>query len=53
MKKIIIELTDEQYVEMKDHIEKGHILNFENETFSGFGINLNTCELGEVHWNIE
>jgi hypothetical protein len=52
MKKIIIELSDEQHLKMIEHIQKGQKLNFDNETFSGFGINLNSCELGdwlEIH----
>lgn len=67
MKKIIIELTDKQHAEMMKYIEKGHALNLNNETFSGYGINLNTCELGDwleidfygvlnigdVNWKIE
>jgi hypothetical protein len=67
MKKIIIEISDEQYAKMIEHIQKGQKLNFDNETFSGFGINLNSCELGDwievdmygalnlgdVNWKIE
>lgn len=69
MKKIIIELTDHQHSKMMEHLQKGTTLNFENETFSGFGLNLNCVEggisswlevemngildLGEVEWKIE
>ncbi len=47
MKKIIIELTEKQHAEMIEYIAKGNTLNLDNETFSGYGINLNTCELGD------
>ena len=67
MKKIVIELTDEQYSQMNKYIQKGHKFNLENETFSGYAINLNTCilsdwleidfngklDLGEVNWKFE
>lgn len=67
MKRIVIELSDKQHSLMIEHIEKGHKFNLDNETFSGFGINLNTCELGDwleidfngvinvgdVNWKIE
>ena len=52
-----------------EHLQKGTTLNFENETFSGFGLNLNCVEggisswlevemngildLGEVDWKME
>jgi len=39
--KIVIELTDEQHAEMMEHIQKGAKLNFDNETLSGYSINLN------------
>lgn len=67
MRKIIIEISDEQFAEMTSYINKGQKLNFDHETFSGFGINFNSCELGdwieihmygelnlgEVNWRIE
>ena len=69
MKKIIIELTDDQHQKMMEHLSKGTSLNVENETFSGFGLNLNCVEggisswlevemngildLGEVDWKME
>lgn len=67
MKKIIIEISDEQHTKMQEHLKKGNELNFDNETFSGFGINLNCAdgfswldvdfygvvELGDVNWKIE
>lgn len=67
MKKIVIELTDKQYAELDKYIENGHKFNLDNETFSGYSINLNTCELsdwleidfngklnlGEVNWKFE
>ena len=68
MKKIIIELSDEQHAEMMEHIQNGAKLNFENETFSGYSINLNCLDfglsslevnmygdldLGDVNWKIE
>lgn len=67
MKRIIIELTEEQHKKMLEFIEKGHKLNLENETFSGYGINSNVCEygdwlevdfnevlnVGDVNWKIE
>lgn len=69
MKKITIELTDEQHAKMMDHLQKGTTLNMTNETFSGYGLNLKCVEggisswlevdmngildLGEVNWNIE
>jgi hypothetical protein len=69
MKKITIELTDEQHAKMMDHLQKGTTLNVNNETFSGYGLNLKcveggisswlkvemngTLDLGEVDWKIE
>jgi len=69
MKKIIIELTDDQHQKMMEHLQKGTTLNFEKETFSGYGFHLNCIEggisswlevemngildLGEVDWKIE
>jgi hypothetical protein len=68
MKRLIIELTDEQHSEMMEHIQNGAKLNFENETFSGYSTNLNCLDfgfsslevkmygdidLGDVNWKIE
>lgn len=69
MKKIIIELTEEQHEKMMDHLQKGTTLNLDNATFSGYGFNLKcvegglsswlevemngTLDLGEVDWKIE
>lgn len=68
MRKIIIELTEEQHAEMMEHIQKGAKLNLENETLSGYSILLNcifpglSClelkmngdlYLGDVDWKIE
>jgi hypothetical protein len=69
MKKITIELTDEQHAKMMDHLRKGTTLNVDNDTFSGYGFNLKcveggisswlevemngTLDLGEVDWTIE
>lgn len=46
MKRLLIELSDEQYTEMIEHIQKGAKLNFDNETFSGYSINLNCLDFG-------
>jgi hypothetical protein len=67
MKKIIIELTDEQYEKMKAHQKSGAEINGELGSLSGCGINLCCTEisdwleiemngildLGEVNWKIE
>lgn len=67
MKKIIIELSDEQYERMKAHQKRGGEINAESESLSGFGIRLccteiedwleiemnGTLDLGEVNWKIE
>ena len=69
MKKITIELTEEQHEMMINHLQKGTALNMNNETFSGYGLNLKcieggisswlevemngTIDLGEVNWSIE
>lgn len=69
MKKITIELTKEQHTKMKNHLQKGLASNLENETFSGYGLNLKcvdgglaswleeesngTLNLGDVNWKIE
>ena len=55
MKKISIELTDEQHAKMMEHLQKGQKMNIDNETFSGFEINLKCVEFGfswlEVEFN--
>lgn len=69
MKNITIEITEEQYAKMKNHLQKGLALNVENETFSGYGLNLQCVDgglaswfevesngilnLGDVNWKIE
>jgi hypothetical protein len=67
MKKIIIEISESQHQLMMEHIQRGHKINFEEETFSGFTIKLSTCEfgaslvldmygtidLGDVNWEIK
>ena len=47
MKKIVIEITDQQFTELKDYIRKGKNFNLENETFSGYNIQLNSCEISD------
>jgi hypothetical protein len=68
MKKITIELSDEQHAKLKEHLATNQELNTNHETFSGFSINLkcvefgfswlevtmnNTLDLGDVNWKIE
>lgn len=67
MKKITIELTDDQYEKMKAHQKRGSQLNAESESFSGCGIKLcctpiedwleidmyGVLDLGAVNWKIE
>jgi hypothetical protein len=69
MKKITIELTDEQHAIMMNHLHKETAVNIDNETFSGYGFNLKcveggisswlevemngTINLGEVNWKTE
>ena len=69
MKRIIIEISDEQHQKMMDYLGRNTALNIEHETFSGYGLNLNCVDggfsswlevemngkldLGEVDWNIE
>lgn len=68
MKKIIIELSDEQHAQMMEHLRKNTEMNIEAETFSGYSISLccvdgmisswvevemNTkIDLGEVNWEV-
>ncbi len=67
MKKIIIELSDDQYQKMKAHQNRGTEINAESESLSGCSIKLCCCEvgdwleieingvfdLGNVNWKIE
>ncbi|MCG9793387.1 hypothetical protein [Flavobacterium algicola] len=67
MKKIIIELSDDQYDKMVAHQKKKAELNATSDSISGFSINLCCCpvsdwleidnngilDLGEVNWKIE
>lgn len=69
MKKLIIELSDDQHSKMMEHLQKETALNFASETFSGYGFNLKcvdggiaswlevemngTLNLGDVNWKIE
>jgi hypothetical protein len=67
MKKIIIELSDDQYKKMIAHQKKAAEVNAISDTISGFSINLCSCpvsdwleidcngilDLGEVNWKIE
>jgi len=49
MKKIIIELSDEQHAKMMEHLTKGNKLNTDNDTLSGFGFHLKNAFPG-VSW---
>lgn len=69
MKKIIIEISDDQHSKMMEHLQNQTKVNIENETFSGYSFNLKcveggistwlevkmngTLDLGEVDWKIE
>ena len=67
MKKIIIELSDQQYDELKQQMENGFIANLSEETSgdciiklfinpieTSLEIEMNTSvDLGEVKWRIE
>jgi hypothetical protein len=69
MKKITIELTDDQHEKMMNHLQKGTELNMGNDTFSGYSFHLKcvdsgiaswlevemngTLDLGDVIWKIE
>ncbi|MGK0254417.1 MAG: hypothetical protein ACI9OE_001918 [Mariniflexile sp.] len=69
MKKITIELTEEQHAQMMNHLHKETAVNIDSETFSGYGLNLKcveggisswlevemngTLNLGDVNWKIE
>lgn len=67
MKKIEIDLTEEQYQKMMAEMERGSRLNLNEETFSGYEIKLsvveggfawvdfkmyNEVDLGDVNWRI-
>ena len=41
MKRIVIEITEEQHAKMMEHIQKEAQLNLDNETLSGYSIHLN------------
>jgi hypothetical protein len=43
-KKMVIEITDQQYTELNKYTENGHKFNLDNETFSGYSLNLKTCK---------
>jgi hypothetical protein len=67
MKRIIIELSEEQHKKMKAHQNRGAEINGKLESFSGCSIKLCCCEvgdcleiemngvlnLGDVNWKIE
>ena len=67
MRKIIIELTDEQYEKMKAHKKRGAELNGLSDSLSGCSIKLcctpiedwlviemnGALDLGEVKWKME
>ena len=47
MKKISIELTDEQYEKMKAHQKRGVEINAQSDSLSACSIKLCCCELGD------
>ena len=49
MKKIIIELSDEQHAKMMEHLTKENKLNGDNDTLSGYGLSLN-CPFPGISW---
>lgn len=68
MKRLIIEMSDEQSKKLKEHLENQNKINSEEETFSGFAIILVGMEfgltwlevetdtkesIGDVNWKIE
>ena len=67
MKKISIELSDEQYEKMKAHQKRGAEINAESDSLSGCSFKLCCCplgdwleiemngvlNLGDVNWEIE
>lgn len=50
MKQLIIDLSEEQYNAMTNHLQNGATLNIENETFSGFEIRLKCIEGNLSSW---
>jgi hypothetical protein len=67
MRKIEIELSEEQYQQIKNEISKGNTLNLQEETFSGYSLTLSSVEggfawlefnmydnidIGDVNWSI-
>jgi hypothetical protein len=66
-RKIIIEITEEQHLELTQHIARSKKIDLEEETFSGFEIKLCCCigadwlevdaygklNLGDVNWRLE
>lgn len=49
MKKLIIELTEEQAEKLKNHLATQNKINADAETFSGYTIMLHGVEWG-LHW---
>jgi hypothetical protein len=49
MKKIIIELSDDQHSKMVEHLTNGNKLNRNNDTLSGYGLLLN-CPFPGISW---
>lgn len=50
MKKIVIEISDDQHQKMMDYLQKGTKLNIDHETFSGYGLHLNCVDGGFSSW---
>lgn len=67
VKRIVIELSEEQYESYLSHVKRGGRLNLQEETFSGYSLKLCTAQvddwlevemygkldLGQVNWWIE
>lgn len=49
MRKIEIELSEEQYQRLNQEIAKGNDINLQEETHSGFTVELTTIE-GGISW---
>ncbi|HSI89713.1 MAG TPA: hypothetical protein VK927_01290 [Adhaeribacter sp.] len=49
MKKLVINLTDEQYAKIQEHLSRNNKINAAEETFSGYSFNLNCTEIG-INW---
>jgi hypothetical protein len=49
MKKIVIELTDEQFEQIQNHLATQNKINADEETFSGYSFYLNCTEMG-INW---